>query len=89
MIPISPAFQYRAFVGHALMHSLHSSPWHVRLLMLILPSLKYCLTPVDSRSSSLLVFFDFLGASDIRLNMSMLEGVSGGIWAVIFLLIVV
>jgi hypothetical protein len=36
-----------------------------------------------------LVFFVFLLVSDIRSNISMLEEVSGGIWAIIFLLIMV
>lgn len=55
--PISPAFQNNALVGHAFMHSLHSTPLHVLLLMVMLPSAKNSSMPKGARSSSLRFLF--------------------------------
>lgn len=57
VMPTSPAFQYRAFVGHFSMQILHSMPWHVRLFIVIVPSMKNSLMPNGSRSSFLRFFF--------------------------------
>jgi hypothetical protein len=77
VIPISPFCQNSALVGQALMQSLHSNPWQVRLLTLIFPFSKSSFTPIGPRSSSL----RFLRAalfplSDIMPNMSMPEELS-------------
>ena len=49
----SPAFQKSAFVGHALMHSLHSTPLHILLFMVTFPLAKNCFMLRGARSSSL------------------------------------
>jgi hypothetical protein len=78
-MPISPAFQYNAFVGHALMQSLHSTPQHVRLFTVMLPSAKNSFVPMDAKSSSLRFFFAFSPLLVSKSNMSTLEGLFSGI----------
>lgn len=74
IIPTSPAFQNNALVGHAFMQSLHSTPWHVFLLIAMLPSVKNSFRFGDLGSSDFFLFF-FSLASVRSWNISGLVGV--------------
>lgn len=54
IIPIFPAFQNKAEVGHALTHNWHSTPLQARSSMIMSPSAKYSSISKDRRSFALI-----------------------------------
>src|SRR4030043_491450 len=79
VILTSPVFQNKALVGHAFMQSLHSTPLHVFLSMVMFPSTKNSFTPKEAKSSSLCFFSVFSAVSDKIRKMSTLEGLLGSL----------
>src|SRR5665647_2561945 len=79
VIPTLPVPQYKAFVGQALMHSLHCPPTHVNSLILILPSLKSSLTPVGSISSLRRCRFSVSSSTCALFSSSISSYVEGGL----------